>query len=287
MPEIMDPYFGEIKGVVYCSEDAILPPDFITKVLDYTDQGESAFAAPSGQNDGAAGPTKVICCLPVSNKAVKEKSNSWIPIFSMSEKKQDDMWSKFESAFKQHASYKDDNNKSGSIIRFGSLFGGSIDGPPILTDYGLDEGVYKMSMEQYRDMRERAFDRYKLSAQVLKGDTINEKPSGQEKQEKEALKEYPGNVREMFTILGDYPEVDRSNRHTVASGIVQSLLMDTTSNSGNKEVTILSKASSDLNTPEQWIEMLTNPSKAGSEWPDPTKFTPEEYGIEKANLSKS
>ena len=140
-----------------------------------------------------------------------------------------------------------------------------------------------MSMEQYRDMRERSFDRYKLSAQVLSGDAINEKPPNQEKNEKEALKAYPGNVREMFTILGDYPEIDRSNRHTVASGIVQSLLLDTTTNKvNNKEVTILSKASSELNTPSEWQEMFTNPSTTGgSKWPDPAQFTPEDYGIEK------
>lgn len=136
-------------------------------------------------------------------------------------------------------------------------------------------------------MRERAFDRYKLSGQCLMGDSINEKPLDQESKEKDALKEYPNNVREMFTILGNYPEIDRTNRHTIASGITQLLLLDTTgtentTNTVPKEITILSKASSEMNTPNEWKDMLTNPSTTGgSEWPDPTKFEPEKYGIEK------
>ena len=145
-----------------------------------------------------------------------------------------------------------------------------------------------MSMEQYRDMRERAFDRYKLSGQCLLGDSINEKPTDQESKEKEALKDYPNNVREMFTILGNYPEIDRTNRHTLASGITQLLLLDTSTSADHtrvvvpKEITILSKASSEMNTPEEWKEMFTNPSTTGgAEWPDPTKFEPEKYGIEK------
>ena len=107
------------------------------------------------------------------------------------------------------------------------------------------------------------------------------------KNPKKALKDYPNNVREMFTILGNYPEIDRTNRHTLASGITQLLLLDTSTSADTnkvvpKEITILSKASSEMNTPEEWKEMFTNPSTTGgSEWPDPTKFEPEKYGIEK------
>ena len=132
-----------------------------------------------------------------------------------------------------------------------------------------------MTLEQYRDMRERAFDRYKLSAQVLQGNTINERPSDQDSKEKDALSKYPGNVREMFPILGDYPEIDRTNRHTLASGLVRAL-MQPTSVSG-KEVTILSKASSELPTEEDWMEMFQNPGPAV--WPDPFQFEPEQYGM--------
>ena len=137
-----------------------------------------------------------------------------------------------------------------------------------------------MSLEQYRDMRERSFDRYKLAAQVLQGDTINPKPPQQDAEEKVALQDYPGPVREMFNIVGNYPEIDRSNRHTVAAGIVQALLLPTPSKE-NQEMTILSKASSDLTTPEEWRALLTNPARGTAlpAWPDPTKFNPEEYGI--------
>ena len=268
MPEVADPYFGDLWGVVFCAEEALLPPAYMEQVLDYTDQGLSAFVED--------GPHRVITCLPVSNKVVNEKSNSWIPIFNMSAKKQTEVWTNFEHAFRHHPTFQDKG--TGSILRFGSLFGGSIDGPPQLQPLGLDEGIYKMSLEQYRDMRERSFDRYKLAAQVLQGDTINPKPPQQDAQEKAALQDYPGPVREMFNIVGNYPEIDRSNRHTVAAGIVQALLLPT---NDQQEMTILSKASSDLTTPEEWRALLTNPASGTSlpAWPDPTKFNPEEYGI--------
>jgi hypothetical protein len=139
MPEVDDPYFGELKGVIFCAEDAVLSPEIVSGVLDFQDQGQSAFA------NGAA--SRVICCLPVSNKVVKEKSNSWIPVFNMSEKKQDDIWSKFTDSYKKHKSFKsEENSRTGSIVRYGSLFGGSVDGPPVLMDYGLDEGIYKVRL---------------------------------------------------------------------------------------------------------------------------------------------
>lgn len=134
MPEVGDPYFGELKGVVFCAEEAVLPPEFITRVLDFYDQGQSAFA------DGF--PARTVACLPVSNKANKEKSNNWIPIFNM-DKKTDENWAKFEAAFKAHDSWKQAGGNA-SILRFGSLLGGSTDGPPMLRDFGLDEGVYKV-----------------------------------------------------------------------------------------------------------------------------------------------
>jgi len=265
MPEYGDPYFGELKGVVFCAEEAVLPKEFVERVLDFEDGGQSAFL--NGKS------ARTICLLPVSNKKTKEKANSWIPIFN-NDRKTDDMWSSFEKTFKNHESFKNADGNA-SIVRFGSLLGGSTDGPPNLRDYGLDEGMYKMTLEQYRDMRERAFDRYKLSAQVLKGNTINERPSDQDSKEKDALSKYPGNVKEMFPILGDYPEIDRTNRHTLASGLVQALMQPTSV--VGKEVTILSKASSELPTDEDWTEMFRNPGPAV--WPDPFLFEPEQYGM--------
>ena len=143
-----------------------------------------------------------------------------------------------------------------------------------------------MSLEQYRDMRERAFDRYKLAAQVLEGDAINSRPRNQDSKEKEALADLPGNVREMFPILDDYPEIDRTNRHTLASALVQIVQKPADEEIAGvcgRECTILSKASSELPTPEEWEAMFASPGPA--EWPDPFKFDPEKFGmgVEEAN----
>jgi hypothetical protein len=137
LPEINDPYFGQLKGVIFCAEDAVLSPEIVSSVLDFQDQGQSPFA------NGIA--TRVIACLPVSNKVRKEKSNSWIPVFNMSDKKQEDIWSKFTEAYKSHSCFQEGDN--GSIVRYGSLLGGSVDGPPILMEYGLDEGIYKVRVQ--------------------------------------------------------------------------------------------------------------------------------------------
>ena len=134
-----------------------------------------------------------------------------------------------------------------------------------------------MSLEQYRDLRERSFDRYRLGAQVLAGNALNNRPPNQDKMEKEAFKELGGEIKEAFTILGGYPEIDRANRHTLSQAVVQSLLTPR-GDPVPKECTILSKAVSELPSPEEWREMFTNPGAAS--WPDPFQFQPEKYGIE-------
>lgn len=133
-----------------------------------------------------------------------------------------------------------------------------------------------MSLEQYRDLRERAFDRHRLGAQVLEGNAINGKPSNQEKMEKEGLKRFSGEVQEAFGILGGYPEIDRANRHTLASAITAALMRP--AEDFPKELTILSKAEQQLPTSEEWYEMFSNPGPAS--WPDPFTFRPAEFGIE-------
>lgn len=272
MPENGDPYFGELKGVVFCAEDAILPSDFVTRVLDFTHEGKSVFA------DGA--PSRTICLLPVDGKVQQEKSNSWMPIFN-NDRTIDMNWKNFREKFQNHAVYKSEGGV-GSIIRFGSLFGGSYDGPEFLrdNDLALEEGMYKMSLEQYRDLRERSFDRYKLSPQVLLGNAINPKPPNQEKMEKEALKKYPGEIQEAFKILGAYPEIDRANRHSVAAAVTASIMKPVEEGIVPKEMTILSKATSELPNDEEWGEMFKNPGTA--DWPDPFLFVPESYGLEVA-----
>jgi hypothetical protein len=153
-----------------------------------------------------------------------------------------------------------------------------------------------MSLEQYRDMRERAFDRFKLGAQVLLGNQINKKPANQETMEKTALQRFSNNeIREAFTIVGDYPEMDRSNRHTVAAGIVQALqvLPSLQQNKGDgigvgscpKEMTILSKARSNWPTPTEWRAMFANPQAA--DWPDPYLFQPSDFGLQVVEKEKT
>jgi hypothetical protein len=136
MPETGDPYFGEIKGAVFCAEDAILPAEFVSRVLDFTHEGRSAFA------DGT--PARVVCCLPVDGKVQKEKSNAWIPIFN-NDRTIEQTWKNFYQKFTEHAVYKSEGGV-GSILRFGSLFGGSYDGPEFLRsqDLALEDGMYKV-----------------------------------------------------------------------------------------------------------------------------------------------
>mmetsp|Transcript_24732 Transcript_24732/g.57658 ORF Transcript_24732/g.57658 Transcript_24732/m.57658 type:complete len:372 (-) Transcript_24732:51-1166(-) len=261
MPEIGEPQMGNIAAVIFCAEDAVLPDSYISRVLDYTDKGQSAFVE--------GGLKKVVVCAPISEKANKDKPMGWIPIFQ-NEDKQKKEWKKFIDTYRQHRTYKAD---SGTLVRFGTLYGGSVDGPEVLQEVGLDEGVYKMSFEQFRDLKERAFDRYRLGAQVLKGDGMNAKSPLQEKREKEVLKK--GDEREAFRILNGYPEQDRSNRHTVAQAIVQSLVRD--DGTVPKEMSILSKAIGAFPTRSQWDEMFANPGPAP--YPDPADFDPASYGI--------
>lgn len=131
-----------------------------------------------------------------------------------------------------------------------------------------------MSLEQFRDLKERAFDRYRLGAQVLEGDATNPKPPSQTKMEKDAFTN--NEWRESFKILKEYPEEDRVCRHTVAQAIVQTLVRE--DGAVPKEMTILSKAVSSFPTDKEWDALFANPGPA--RWPDPYKFDPVEYGVE-------
>lgn len=134
MPEVGEEQFGNIAAVVFCAEDAVLPSTIIGTVLDYQDQGQSAFVE--------GGLKKAIVCVPVSNKANDEKPAGWIPIFNNQDKSKK-AWEGLAQAFEGHALYKEDKT---NLVRFGSLFGGSTDGPEVLKEVGLDEGIYKVSL---------------------------------------------------------------------------------------------------------------------------------------------
>ena len=136
-----------------------------------------------------------------------------------------------------------------------------------------------MSFENYRDLKERSFDRYRTGAQILVGDAVNGKPPNQERMEKEAIKK--GEYLEAFRAAGGYPEIDRANRHTVAQAVVQALMRPV--DAVPKEFTVLSQCVAKLPTNEEWGEMFANPGPAA--WPDPFGFDPVAYNFEpeKAN----
>lgn len=200
----------------------------------------------------------------------------WMPIFN-NDSKEEKIWTDFVASWKNHPIAG-----NGNIVRFGSLWGGSVDGPDILSEIGLDERIYKMSLENYRDLRERAFDRFRLGAQILIGDDVNIKPESQVNVEKKNLS---GEETEAFKIQGGYPEQDRTNRHTMAAAVVQSLLrpakgtFSIDSSGVPAEFTVLSKSVKMLPTTEEWDYLFANPGPA--EWPSPVGFVmpevPEEF----------
>mmetsp|Transcript_21045 Transcript_21045/g.31189 ORF Transcript_21045/g.31189 Transcript_21045/m.31189 type:complete len:361 (+) Transcript_21045:76-1158(+) len=259
MPEVGEDQFGNIAAIVFCAEDAILPASYIRRVLDYQDKGQSAFVE--------GGLKKVVLCAPLQGAQNKEKSMGWIPIFNNDNQK-DKVWDDLVDAYTKHPVYESDNS---SLVRFGGLLGGSVDGPECIKELGISEQMYQMSLEQFRDMKERGFDRYKLGAQILPGNSLNNKPPNQDKMETEALKK--SEWKEAFIIVDGYPEIDRANRHTVAQAIVQSLIRD--DGSCPKEMTVLSKSSSQFPSDSEWHALFENPGPAA--WPDPFKFDYKKY----------
>jgi len=259
MPEVGEPTFGTLAAVVFCAEDdSVLPAAIIDRVLNYKDQNQLPWVE--------GGLKKVVCCAPISNKIVKEKSMGWIPIFN-NDNTNDKLWNEFLAAYSGHPLSK---AEQGTLVRYGSLLGGSVDGPECLREMGIDEKMYKMTLEQYRDLKERGFDRFKLGAQILSGDTNNPKPPNQDKLENQALKK--DEYKEAFRVTSGYPEQDRANRHTVAQAIVQSLLLENVP----KEFTVLSKGSSFFPSDKEWNDMFANPGPA--QWPDPFAWDPVKNG---------
>jgi len=262
IPDPGEPFYGELAGLVFCAEEAILQSDIISTIIDWKDT--DVFCE--------GGLKRVVACAPISVKINKEKSMGWMPIFN-NDKGEKKVWDDFVTAFKDHPAMK---MSKASLLRFGSLLGGSVDGPDELQALGLDECIYKMSLENYRDLKERSFDRYRLGAQVLLGDATNVKPPNLEKMEKDAIKK--GEILEAYRCVGGYPEQDRANRHTIAHAAVQSLLRPVGPGGVPQEATILSKCNPNLPTVEEWEQLFGNPGAA--KWPDPYEFKPEDYGFE-------
>lgn len=255
LPDPDEPYYGEVKGVVFCSEDAVFGSGLVDNVLGW------------GGYVGGGLPQRVVCCAPISTRLSKDKAMGWMPILN-NDKKEKDVWSQFIAAWKKHPI---NQGSGGTLVRFGALLGGSIDGPPELEKFGLDEAIYKMSLENYRDLKERSFDRLRLGAQILAGDSVNPKPPNQEKLENSSLKK--GEYKEVFRSTGGYPEQDRSNRHTVANAVAQALMRN--GENVPKEFTVLSKCVSAIPSEEEWDELFSSPGAA--RWPDPFEFDPDQY----------
>lgn len=96
IPDPGEPYYGEIAGVVYCAEDAVLPDSIIGTVLDWKDRD---VYTPEGIK-------RAIACAPISGKINKEKSMGWMPIFN-NDKKEKEVWDKFTKTFKNHPVMKE------------------------------------------------------------------------------------------------------------------------------------------------------------------------------------
>eukprot|EP00591_Stephanopyxis_turris_P003569 CAMPEP_0195523006 /NCGR_PEP_ID=MMETSP0794_2-20130614/21736_1 /TAXON_ID=515487 /ORGANISM="Stephanopyxis turris, Strain CCMP 815" /LENGTH=344 /DNA_ID=CAMNT_0040652903 /DNA_START=121 /DNA_END=1155 /DNA_ORIENTATION=- len=248
-----------LHGVVFCSEEAVFGPDIISTVLDWS--AHECYDTPDNK------PLRVVACVPLSNSLTKTKSMGWMPVLN-NDGREKKVWEAFTDAWKKHPIASSD---AGTLVRFGSLLGGSIDGPDELRDLGLDEGIYKMSLENYRDLKERSFDRYRTGVQILQGDSVNAKPKEQDGLERNS--KMNGEEVEAFRITGGYPEQDRANRHSVAQAVVQTLLRpnrgdyEMEGNGVPREFTVLSKSTSSLPTEKEWDEMFRNPGPAP--WPVP------------------
>lgn len=240
------------SGVVFCSEEAVFGESIVNTVF----QSSQSFV--NGDEI-----KRVMACVPISNTVNKEKGMGWMPVFN-NDKNERKLWEEFINAFQSHPL----TDSNGTLIRYGNLLGGSVDGPQALETLGLDECVYKMSLENYRDLKERSFDRFRLGAQILEGDTVNVRPPNLDKMEKEAIQK--AEILEAYRITGGYPEVDYVCRHVAAQAIVQTLMRP--QKDVPKEFTVLSKCDADLPTPEQWNELFRNPGAAS--WPDPFEFDP-------------
>lgn len=250
--------FGRVDSIVFCSEEAVYGPRLLEDLLSW-----DGYAA-------ATGPRRAVACLPVSDPVNPEKPPGWIPIFNNDAKTQK-IWRDFAAAWRAHPV---SSSAAGSLLRFGSLFGGGPDGYEGLKELGLDESMYKMSLENYRDMRERSFDRYRLGAQVLEGDDVARRPADRDALEKAVLK---GEDLEAYRCTGGYPEQDRVCRHAVAQAVAHCLRRTGSAGEFGRgevppEFTVVGKCEQRLPTEEEWDELFRNTGPA--EYPDPKDYVP-------------
>jgi len=109
IPDPGEPFYGELAGLVFCAEEAILQPDIVSTIIDWKDK---EVFCPGGLK-------RIVACAPISTKVNKEKSMGWMPIFN-NDKKEKIVWEVFVKAFKDHTAM---TTSKASLIRFGSLLG--------------------------------------------------------------------------------------------------------------------------------------------------------------------
>ena len=70
-----EPFYGEIAGVVFCAEEAVLQPGILSTILDWKDR--DLFCA--------EGTKRVVACAPITEKVNEEKGMGWMPLLNNGE----------------------------------------------------------------------------------------------------------------------------------------------------------------------------------------------------------
>ncbi|GMH74398.1 hypothetical protein TrRE_jg5660, partial [Triparma retinervis] len=260
LPDLDETNTGTYAGVIFTPEEPLITSGAVENILKW---------------EGFKPDFLSVTCAPISEFVNKEKKGNWIPVFN-NDAKEEKMWSDLIVGVRSLTYSSFSPSASGCLLRYGSLLGGGTDGPDFLKTLGLEDDAYKMSLEQYRDLRERAFDRYRLGGQVLRGDSVNRKPPLQEEREKGSGMK--GEEMEAYRASGGYPEQDRTNRHTLASAVVHAVRRGVKEGEMSvgkegrvgRECTVLSKCVQELPTEEEWGKMFDEEKEA--EWPDPREF---------------
>ena len=68
-------FHGEIAGVVFCAEEAVLQPGILSTIIDWKDRDYFC----------AEGIKRVIVCAPITDKVHEERSLGWMPFLSNGE----------------------------------------------------------------------------------------------------------------------------------------------------------------------------------------------------------
>lgn len=138
------------------------------------------------------------------------------------------------------------------VVRFGELFGGGNDSLAVdCSDIGLHPDIYKMTLEQFRELQDRSFDRLRLGANLLRGDAIRV-PSPEELAQEQALSDEEKQERK---DKEGYPEIDRTCRHTLVDGLLAMLRRPA---ANLAECTVLSARGDRLPDDAAWSQLISD-----------------------------